>query len=131
MSGSLVDRIWDDVSARVGDDLRAVTRYDVDGYETRKRGDVEPQYSDREKREMIDDTIVTQLNLADTETAFKAGELHALVRVFDEAWVVSWTDRLPKKSGVMVSIQRGSDATMADVEWVVDYLETGGDGLFD
>jgi hypothetical protein len=124
MAESLVTRIWDDVTERVGDDLRVVTRYGPQEFETRMRDDVRAAYTDDEDREIVDDTIVKQLGLDDTETAFRTGRLHGVVRVFDDAWVLSWTDDLPKKSGVIVSIQRdGAAATMDDLDWCVRYLD--------
>lgn len=124
MTSSLVEQIWEDVYARVGGDLRAVARYGPQDFETRKRDDVREQYTPEEDRVVIDDTIIKQLNLADTESAFKTGRLHGLVRTFDDAWILSWPDHLPGKSGVIVSIQRdGSTASMDDVDWCVRYLE--------
>lgn len=116
-------RIWDDVTERVGDDLRVVTRYGPQEFETRMRDDVRAAYTDAEDRTVVDDTIINQLGLRGTEAAFRTGRLHGVVRVFDDAWILSWTDALPKKSGVIVSIQRNAGATMDDVDWCVRYLD--------
>ena len=124
MTESLVTRIWDDVTERVGDDLRVVTRYGPQEFETRMRDDVRAEYTDDENQRVVDDTIITQLGLRDTKAAFNRRRLHGVVRVFDDAWVLSWTDDIPKKSGVLVSIQRdGTTATMDDVDWCVRYLD--------
>ena len=124
MNDTLVDEMWEDVSARVGDDLRVVMRYEATEFEARMRDDVCEMYSAEEDQTAVDDTIVTQLRLAETERAFKAGSLRAVVRVFDDAWGMSRPDSLAAKSGVFVSIQRdGGCASMADVEWCVEYLD--------
>ncbi|PGF14643.1 hypothetical protein CP556_20640 [Natrinema sp. CBA1119] len=125
MTGSLVAGIWDDLFEQVGDDLRVVTRYKPTEFDTKMRDDVRAKYTCEEDRIVVDDTIVKQLGLDDTEEAFKTGDLHALVRVFDDAWILSWTDDLPKKSGLMISIQRdGATASMDDLEWCIQYLDT-------
>jgi hypothetical protein len=102
--GSTVDRVWTDVRDRVGEDLR-------------------DQYTRREDRAIVDDTVVRQLGLFDTERRFEAGELEANVHVFEEAWIIAWPDDLPSKSGLIVSTERDGDvATVGDVEWCLDYL---------
>lgn len=120
---AIVDRVWASIHERVGEDLRVVTRYESLDFETRMREDLREGYTHREDREIVDDTIVRQLGLSDTERRFHAGALEANVHVFEEAWVVAWPDDLPSKSGMIVSIQRGGDvATVEDVEWCLDYL---------
>lgn len=123
MSGSLVDRVWADVGDRVGDDLRVVTRFDGSDFETRMREDIREQYTESEDRRVVDDTILKHLSLSDTESRFKTGEVHGLVRVFEEAWILSWGDETGAKAGLIVSMDRdGDEATMDDVDWCVDYL---------
>lgn len=123
MDDELVTKVWDAVSDRVDDNLRVVTWYDAEAFETRMRPDIREQYTADEDRVVVDDTIVTQLSLPETENAFKTGRLQALVRVFDDAWVVSWTDSLPKKSGFLISVQRHGEVTMDDIEWCLQYLD--------
>lgn len=121
--GSIVDRIWADLHERVGDDLRAVTRYDSREFETRMREDVRERYTDREDRAIVDDIIVRQLNLLETERRFDAGRLEANVNAFEEAWVLAWPDHPPSKSGFIVSIERdGERTTIQGVEDCLDYL---------
>jgi hypothetical protein len=118
-----VDGVWADLHERVGDDLRAVTRYESREFETRMREDVRERYTDDEDRAIVDDVIVRQLGLLDTERRFDAGRLEANVNVFEHAWVIAWPDGLPSKSGFIVSIQRGGDATtIEDVEACIGYL---------
>jgi len=121
---SVVDRVWTDLRERVDEDLRVVTRYEAREFETRMREDVRERYTDREDRAIVDDTIVRQLGLFDTQRRFDAGELEANLNVFERAWVIAWPDDLPSKSGFIVSIQRDGDAaTLADVEACLDYLD--------
>lgn len=123
-TGSLVDEIWDAVSDRVGEDLRVVTRYDGSEFATRMREDVRETYSSTEDQQIVDTTVVSQLAHQEIERAHKSGDLHGVVRIFDEAWVLSWPDSIPGKSGVIVSIQRdGATASFDDVEWCLGYLD--------
>ncbi len=122
--GSIVDRVWADLHERVGDDLRVVTRCETRKFETRMREDVRERYSEEEDRAIVDDAIVRQLGLFDTERRFEAGPLEANVNVFEQAWVIAWPDHLPGKSGVIVSILRDGDvATIRDVEDCLRYLD--------
>lgn len=124
MTGGVVTKIWEDVSERVGDDLRVVTWYDAGTFETRMRDDIRAMYTADEDRAIVDDTIIKQLGFRDTKNAFKSGELDGVVRIFDEAWVLSWIHDRSTKSGVIVSIQRnGETASMDDLEWCVRYLD--------
>ena len=97
----------------VGDDLRAVVQYDGTKYEMRRREDVREKYTYDESQRLVDDTVVDQISLPDTQRSFKAGGLHGLIRIFDEAWILSWPDHLPGKSGVMVSVQREGGTIVA------------------
>jgi hypothetical protein len=117
-----VDRIWDGITERVGDDLRGITRYEGTDLETRLREDVRDQYTRTEDKELVDNMIIDQLRLKETEIAFKTGQRHGLVRIFDEAWFLSWADSLEGKSGVVVSIQRNGTESMDVLEWCIRYL---------
>jgi hypothetical protein len=121
---TVVHDIWESMHDRVGEDLRVVTRYDGSDFQTLMREDVREQYAVDEDWEVVDQTIVRQLSLDDVEAAFDAGALQAQVWVFEQAWVLTWPDSLPGKSGVIVSIERGGDATAADVDAAVEYLES-------
>ncbi|MFB6142821.1 MAG: hypothetical protein ABEJ30_05700 [Halorientalis sp.] len=120
-----VDRVWAALAERLGDDLRAVSRYGPSGYETRARDDVDARYSDDEEDEVFDSVVLEQMNLASVERSFKLGSLTSVVQVFDDAWVVIAPDSLAGKSGVLVSVDRpGDDVTMADVDWICDFLDS-------
>lgn len=121
MAPGVVDRVWAEVSERVGDDLRVVTRYDGGRFDTRMRDDVRRLYTAAEDQRVVDDTVVDQLRVRDVAERFRAGPLRAHVLVFEEAWILAWPSG--SKSGVIVSLQRdGGTATAADVEWCIDYL---------
>lgn len=123
MPDSLVDEVWDDLVERLDDDLRVVTTYDVLNHETRMREDVRERYTPEEDREVVDDTILKHLSASGSERAFKTGELHGLVRIFDDAWVLSWAAESDEKVGVIVSVDRDGDvATLDDLDWCVEYL---------
>ncbi|WP_394295413.1 hypothetical protein [Halogeometricum pallidum] len=125
VENSLVDTVWDDISDRVGDDLRVVTEYRATEHEARMREDMSELYDPGESQSIVDDTIVHQLSGRTTEGAFKAGQLRAFIRVFDDSWVLAWTKSLREKSGFIVSIDRdGETASMDDLEWCIDYLDT-------
>lgn len=111
-----VEAVWDDLYGVVGEDLRVVTRYEGVDYETRMREDVREQYTTREDRVVVDDTVIKQIDLQDTEGAFKTGRLEAVVRVFEDAWVASVPDDVGRKSGYVVSVERGGEASMDDLE---------------
>jgi hypothetical protein len=131
MSDRLVDVMWEDVSERVGNDLRGIIRYQALDYEARVRDDVKRLYSEADERNVVDDTIITQLRYPSVESSYRAGTLLAQMRVFEVAWILSWADESSTKSGVIVSIQRnGECATFEDVEWCIQYLdETVAGGL--
>ncbi|QIB75874.1 hypothetical protein GL213_02740 [Halogeometricum borinquense] len=124
MDDSLVVRVWGDVTERVGDDLRAVTQYEATSFATRMREDLRDVYDADDNQTIVDDTIVTLLSGRDSERTLETGEFRAFVRVFDDAWILTWVDGLPKKSGFLISIERdGETATMNDVEWCIQYLD--------
>jgi len=122
MDGNLVDIVWDDLHERVGDDLRTVVQYDARSSAVKFRPDVREQYELDERQQILDDAIVQQLSFSDQESVFKTGELKSFVRVFDEAWVLTWRDPSNVKAGFLISIQRDGDATMEDVEYCIQYL---------
>ncbi|AQL41302.1 hypothetical protein BV210_00600 [Halorientalis sp. IM1011] len=123
MERNLVDIVWDDLRERVGDDLRTVVQYDARSSAVKFRPDVREQYELDERQQILDDAIVQQLSFSDQETVFKTGELRSFVRVFDEAWVLTWRDPSNVKAGFLISIQRDGDATMEDVEYCIQYLD--------
>jgi hypothetical protein len=124
VSNDLIREVWDTLYKRIGEDLRVVTRYGPGDYETIMRDDVRRQYTDREDQQIVDEAIVDQLSLRREESVFKTGGMKAIVRVFDDAWVMSWPDSLGGKSGFIVSIQRGGDvATMDDVEYCIRFID--------
>ena len=120
---ALANDVWDELYERVQGDLRAVVRFTPTDYEGRLRSDVAETYDSDERERIIDETIIRQLGLTGEEGDMKVGELSAFVRQFDQAWVISWREPDDVKSGFFVSIQRdGDDATMADVEYCIQYL---------
>ncbi|MEY7851999.1 hypothetical protein AB7C87_22670 [Natrarchaeobius sp. A-rgal3] len=122
--------VWDAVYDRIGDDLRAVIRYQPRDWESVMRDDVRERYAQRDTQAIVDQTIVGQLSYGRQESAFESGSLNALVQVFEDAWIVSCPDSTGRKSGVLISIERdGEAATMADVQWCIDLLEQGVDRL--
>ena len=129
MSADLVDRVWNGLYELLDEDLRAVSRYTSRDFETRMRDDVREVVTPDELREAVDDTIIDQLNLATTESVFKAGELQANLRVFEDAWVVAWPDGLDRHSGFIVSIQRDGEASAAAVDRTIRWLNTEIDPL--
>jgi hypothetical protein len=124
MGDEIVDAVWADLHDRVGDDLRTVVHYDPASSAVKFRPDVEDKYGADERQRIRDDTIVQQLNFSDQESVFEVGDLTSLVRVFDEAYVLTWRDPSNAKAGFLVSIQRDGDtATMDDVEYCIQYLD--------
>lgn len=129
MSKVSVERIWDDLTEKVGDDLRGVTRYEGRDLETKLREDVREQYSRSEDRKLVDNLIIDQLRFEETEAAFKTGHRRGIVRIFEKAWFLSWSDSTEGKSGFIISIQRNSTASMDVIEWCLQYLNTEIDPL--
>lgn len=117
---AFVAEIWDDLAQRVGADLRVVTRYHATDFETKMREDVRQRYTEREDQHVVSSTIVNQLSHSEMQDTFKVGNLEGLLRIFEEACVLSWADPINEKSGIIVSVER--DADLADVEWVIEYL---------
>jgi hypothetical protein len=124
MERDLVDVVWDALHERVGDDLRTVVRYDASSSAVKFRPDVRERYDLDERQQILDDAIVQQLSFSDQGSVFKTGDLKSFVRVFDEAWVLTWREPSNVKAGFLVSIQRdGEIATMEDVEYCIQYLD--------
>jgi hypothetical protein len=123
MGSSLVEKVWGDVFEHIDDDLRAVTRYDGLDHEMKLRDDVRTEYTRDEDRAIVDQAILSQLSLDETEGAFKTGELESVILAFEDAWILQWSDQLKTKSGLLISIQRnGERASIADIEWCIEYL---------
>lgn len=124
MPADLVDRVWEGLYEQMSGDLRGVVRYTSRGFEARLRDDIRERVTSEELREAVDDTIVDQLSLADTESVFRAGELQANLRVFEDAWVVAWPDGLDTHSGFIVSIERDGEDSAAAVDRTIRWLDT-------
>ncbi|ARS89100.1 hypothetical protein [Natrarchaeobaculum aegyptiacum] len=124
MSGGTPEAIWNVLTDRIGDDLRAVIRYGPTESESKLRPDVRRRYSTDALRDLVDRTIVAQLGHRRAQQTVAAGDLTAVVRVFEDAWIVSCPDPADRKCGVLLSIDRdGDQTTMADLEWCLGYVE--------
>ena len=124
MERDFVDEVWGDLHERVGDDLRTVVQYDAGSSAVKFRPDVRERYDLDEQQQILDDAIVQQLSFSDQGSVFKTGDLKSFVRVFDEAWVLTWREPSNVKAGFLISIQRdGDSATMEDVEYCIEYLD--------
>lgn len=84
MSIDVIDRIWEELTGRVGTDLRGVTKYDSRGYEPRMREDVLEQHMTEEDGALVDQTVVDQFSEPVLSSRFETGELGAVVRVFED-----------------------------------------------
>ncbi|THE65167.1 hypothetical protein D8Y22_08080 [Salinadaptatus halalkaliphilus] len=115
--------IWDAVADRVDDDLRAVVCYGPVESDSAVRDDIEDRYTVRDGRTVVDHTIVDQLRYKRHEDAVEAGSLTAVLKVFEDAWVVSCPDSFERKSGVLVSIDRNGSTEIDDIGWCLEYLE--------
>jgi hypothetical protein len=124
MDSDLVDEIWADLHERIGADLRTVVQYDAGSSAVKFRPDVREQYEMGERQQILDDAIVQQLSFSDQGSVFKTGDPKSFVRVFDDAWVLTWREPSNVKAGFLISIQRdGETATMDDVEYCIQYLD--------
>ena len=124
MNRELVEGLWRALSALVGPELRVVTWYEGRSFETRMRDDVRQQYSALDDQAVVDDIVGWQLRFPGSVDRHNSGELDALVRVFEDAWVVIWPLSYADRSGIVVSIERGDDVSMAVVDDCIDYLST-------
>jgi hypothetical protein len=119
---ALVEELWEALSTLAGPDLRVVTWYRGRTFETKMRDDVREQYSALDDQAVIDDIVGWQLRFPGSEDRHNSGELEAQVRVFAEAWVVIWPHSYADRSGIVVSIERSDDVSMAVVDDCIDYL---------
>lgn len=112
--------VWNALHEQFDDDLRAVIRYDGEDMESIKRDDIREQSMPLDDREIVDGIIVRHLNVADDVSRFRVGSLDAVVRVFENAHVISRPDSVDEKAGFVVSIDRDCSVS---VEEVVELLE--------
>lgn len=112
--------VWNALHEQFDDDLRAVIRYDGEDMESIKRDDIREQSMPLDDREIVDGIIVRHLNVADDVSRFRVGSLDAIVRVFENAHVISRPDSVDEKAGFVVSIDRDCSVS---VEEVVELLE--------
>ena len=124
MNRELVEGLWRALSALVGPELRVVTWYEGRSFETRMRDDVRQQYSALDDQAVVDDIVGWQLRFPGSVDRHNSGELDALVRVFEDAWVVIWPLSYTDRSGIVVSIERGDGVSMTVVDDCIDYLST-------
>ena len=117
------------VSDRVGDDVRAVVRYDAGDVESWLRQDVHQQYSERERKAVVDRTIVSQLGYQRLEDVFDTGALSAIIQRFDDSWIITYPDPCNQKAGLLLSIDRNGTTTMTDVEWCLEFLDEQTDAV--
>ncbi|WP_424019055.1 hypothetical protein ACOZ4N_06175 [Halorientalis pallida] len=124
MDHDFVDVVWDHLHERIGEDLRSVVQYDAGSSAVTFRPDVREQYEQDERQQILDDAIVQQLSFSDQGSVFKTGDLKSFVRVFEDAWVLTWREPSNVKAGFLISIERdGETATMEDVEYCIQYLD--------
>lgn len=116
------DEAWGDLLDRFGGSLRSVTRFGPPGFETRMREDVRAQYTDYEDHRVVGEVILDRLPSERIEEEFKRGRLTGTVHIMDEAWVAVQTDPDDRKSGYLVTLDRGTDVTMGDSEDCFEYL---------
>lgn len=115
-------KVWDALRGDIGEDLRVVIRYSEFDLEAIKRDDIREQSTPLNTQEIVDGIIIRHLNFADDAERFHVGSLSAIVRVFESAHVISRPDSLDKKTGFIISIDRGEDVTPS-VEQTVELLE--------
>lgn len=115
--------IYDALSDRLGCDLRGVVRYDGRTVDSALRSDVRAEYTDAEIREFVDETIVRQLQRPRAEQVLKLGAIEAVVRVYEQAWVVRIPVGRSRKHGCLVSVERAGDVTLAALEAVIATVE--------
>jgi hypothetical protein len=123
MSAERARTVWEALEERFGDVVRAVVRYDGFEYDAVTRPDVRDRYTDEDARHLVNDVVVNQLILADSEESFQAGRHRAFIRVFDEVWVVIRPDDVPAKTGYLVSFDRDGGEPSFDVGTGVEYLD--------
>lgn len=90
------------------------------------RDDGRESYTPEEDRELIDRPIIAQFSERAVDEQFKAGDLLAVVRVFEESWVDVWFHQHDVKHGILVPIDRNVPiATMEDNDYCIEYLADG------
>lgn len=124
MASALAQRVWDHLESEFGEDLRGVTRYEGMEFSTHLRDDIRAQYSSKEDRDIVDSTIIPQLQLNDSRDTIKAGDAEATIRVFEQAWVLMCPDPDGPKSGFIVSIERNGEHSMTAIQDTLEYLTT-------
>jgi len=117
-----VDEAWEHLAAQFGDELRAVTKFRHGKFETRMRDDVRGLYTDREDQRVVDEITLGLLLSQRLENEFKCGHLTGTVHVFDEAFVGVQADPDARKTGYLITVDRGGDVTMGDLEDGFEYL---------
>jgi hypothetical protein len=115
--------VWNALHDRFDADVRGVARYDGAEFETVLREDVRRQYSSVDRQEIVDGLLVGQISTSELASLFEIGSLAATVRVFESAYVISSTDALDRRSGILVSLDRdGTDRSGRALERTVQYL---------
>lgn len=122
MGCSPIQQIWTELTDRIGEQLRVVTAYGREEYETIMRPAVREQYTSNGEHPSADNTDVRRRFLAASVESVDTSRLRAGVRVRDDAWVVVWPDGRDRKSGVIASIERTGPPRTA-VETCIVYLE--------
>jgi len=125
------DQLWEEIQEYLGSDLRAVVKYNGIEYDCSLREGLKEQYSESEIQRIVNETIVLQLGVSDRPSSLKTGELNALMRVYEEAWILSCPHQKKRKGGIMVWIDQDRKATtLPEVEQCMEFLEetvsTGG-----
>lgn len=104
--------------ASVGDALRVVGFHEgADWHIEYMREDVREGYGDGSIDDIADDLVLDVLSSPRQESLYELGDLHATARLFEDGLVVHVpTD---DRSGYLVSLDAGGDATGRDVVDVV------------
>lgn len=115
--------VWDSIEDRFGETPRAVIRYDGLDYDAITRPDVRERYSDEDAIRLVNDVVVNQLILSDSEELYETGRYRASIRVFDEAWIITKPDDAAAKTGYVVSLDRSEYDSPVDIGDCVQYVE--------
>lgn len=78
------------MTGRFGFDLHTVTQDDSQEEATRTREDVREQCTTEEDPELVDQIIVDKSSEQTWRSPVSNGDLGAILRVFEESWMVSW-----------------------------------------
>lgn len=123
MASPAAETLWDVVHEELGEDLRGVCRYEGIDAEFILRDDIRSQYSESERRSVVDTAITNQISAPTIVRALKAGALDATVHVLEDAWVLVYSDVLPGKSGYLISADRHtSDDAMQQAGTCIELL---------